>query len=276
MPVFDFIAKNKAASPQNQAVFARELQTLLTSGFPLPKAVSIMAMERRGCFGNVLYEVRERLIKGESLSACFAAHPEIFPTFIREVIARLEKGNLNKSLSVLAGYSKKSAMFEGRIKKSFLFPVFLSGSVIPGSIISRTPLISHLMAKYNAVLISRQLSSLLEAGIPLEEALSITKKSIKNPLCASIVEEMSGRIGRGEDLLSTFGFSTALYPGAVTKAAARDKNRRVSEALDKIADYYQDEVKVAVDRITEVLGAGLAILLGVILASFLTSFILID
>jgi type II secretory pathway component PulF len=112
--------------------------------------------------------------------------------------------------------------------------------IVIEEVIRRTPIISTLSAKINAVTINRHLSTLVSSGVPLSYALRMTADYKNNSYYKKLLNELADRVDDGEDFSSAFGLCSGLYPGAVMREIIGDKT---PEVFDKLADMYETDVK---------------------------------
>jgi len=104
----------------------RQLATLLSSGVPLSEALRTLKDESRGQTQEVLSDIRERLMSGESLPRALGAHPEIFPDFyISLVAAGIESGALERVLERLSDFLEEEASIRAKVRTSLIYPIFM-------------------------------------------------------------------------------------------------------------------------------------------------------
>ena len=70
---------------QEKLFFTKNLEVMIRTGVPLPRAFEILASQARSKkFREVLREIAARIIKGESISAALGFFPSIFSSFPRD------------------------------------------------------------------------------------------------------------------------------------------------------------------------------------------------
>jgi len=122
----------------------RELATLLAAGVPLAQALHALANESEsGGVGAVLRGVRERVLRGESLSEAAAGYPGHFGPVARNMMAAGEaSGDLEGTLGVLSEGLLRRRELAGKVTSALVYPgvlalislavvVFLLSYVVP-------------------------------------------------------------------------------------------------------------------------------------------------
>lgn len=149
-----------------------------------------------------------------------------------------------------------------------------------GKLAIKIPAISNLVIKSASAQMARTMSTLLAAGIPLVEAVEIVSQIMTNVYFREALEDAKSEVMVGQPLsrpLETCG----LFPPMVyymTRIGEETGNNE--EMLDKLADYYEDEVEMAVaglmsamePAIIVVLAGVVGVILGACMAPMLTMY----
>jgi general secretion pathway protein F len=108
--------------------FTQELSTLLNSGVPLDRALSITSeLSGRAEFRAVVQDVLRALKGGRSLADALATQPEYFPEFyINMVRAGEASGSLGPIFERLSDYEKTRDELRGYIISSMVYPALLT------------------------------------------------------------------------------------------------------------------------------------------------------
>lgn len=106
---------------------ARTLSSLLASGVEMLTAISIAAeVVGENIFGDILKEAEELVRKGEPLSAAFAAHEDLFPVFVAEmVMVGEETGKVSGMLGQVAEYYEKDVEDKTKDLSTIIEPVLM-------------------------------------------------------------------------------------------------------------------------------------------------------
>ncbi|MDD5454528.1 MAG: type II secretion system F family protein, partial [Candidatus Ratteibacteria bacterium] len=114
--------------PKNIVIFSRQLASLLKSGVPLSRSLSIISEQTEDLrFKKLLNNIYSRIKDGESFSAVLARYPKTFPPlYIAIIQAGESSGNLTESLFRIADYLKKQNDFLSRVRSALIYPVFMA------------------------------------------------------------------------------------------------------------------------------------------------------
>ena len=111
-----------------QALFTRQLASLLTAGLPLDEALSALAAEaERDYVRDLISTLRSEVVGGQSLSGALARHPRDFPDIYRALVSAGEHtGKLHVVLSRLADYIEGRNALTQKIKLAFTYPAVVT------------------------------------------------------------------------------------------------------------------------------------------------------
>jgi len=106
----------------------RQLSTLLSSGTTLSEALSVLVENSASPrFKSVLLDVKEKVAEGVSLSRALEAHPEVFSTLYRGLVASGESsGSLDAVLTRLADYLEARARIGSEVKAALTYPALMT------------------------------------------------------------------------------------------------------------------------------------------------------
>ena len=113
----------------------------------------------------------------------------------------------------------------------------------------RMPIFGKLLQKAAIARMSRTLSSLFSSSVPILQALSIVEKVIGNPVMGQVVLESRASLEKGSTLSAPLQKSW-LFPPLVTQMTPiGEKTGSLDYMLEKIADFYEDDVDRTVDTL---------------------------
>lgn len=124
------------------------------------------------------------------------------------------------------------------------------------------PVIGILMKKLYMARFSRTMGSLVNSGVPLLEALSISAVSINNVILKEIVEKASEEVKSGKKLseaLMKNDYFLKLVPQMISVG---EESGELGNMLAKIATFYEEEVDQAVKNLSTIIEPALIIVLG--------------
>ena len=136
------------------------------------------------------------------------------------------------------------------------------------------PVIQELVRETYTARASRTLSSLLSAGVPVLEALSITKEVVHAEAFAKVVEEAEAHVKKGELLSMSFAEHTNLYPILMSDMlAVGEETGKVADMLKQIAEFYEEDVAEKTKDLSTIIEPVLMLLIGSVVGVFAVSMI---
>ncbi|AOY97540.1 type II secretion system protein GspF (plasmid) [Cupriavidus sp. USMAA2-4] len=113
---------------QEQALFTRQLSSLLTAGLPLNDALGALADQaERAYVRHLVAAIRAEVVSGQSLSGALSQHPRDFPDIYRALVSAGEhSGKLHLVLTRLADYVESRNALTQKIKLAFTYPAVVT------------------------------------------------------------------------------------------------------------------------------------------------------
>ena len=110
-------------------------------------------------------------------------------------------------------------------------------------VVVRLPIIGGIAKEANAARTARTLSSLLEAGVDVLRALSITEDVMQNYYYKQIIKEAAVQVEKGKPLSETFIARKDLYPILVGEMiSVGEETGQIAQMLEQLAVFYENEV----------------------------------
>ena len=135
----------------------------------------------------------------------------------------------------------------------------------------RLPMLGMIFKKVAVARFCRTLSTLIGSGVPILDGLEITAKTSGNAIIEGAIRTVRSRIERGETIAAPLR-STGIFPPMVVQMIGAGESTGALDAmLGKIADFYEDEVDIAVKGLLTVLEPLLICVLGVIVGGIVIS-----
>ena len=134
----------------------------------------------------------------------------------------------------------------------------------------KLPITKDLVTKSCLANFSRTLSSLNSAGVPIIEALMISKKTLGNRVFQRIADKMNIEIQAGQPIYKVLAQEEELIPIMFTSMfRIGEETGELSEMVDKLADFYEDEVSTSVKSLTSVLEPLMIVFVAIVVAFIL-------
>jgi type IV pilus assembly protein PilC len=146
-----------------------------------------------------------------------------------------------------------------------------SGRTAIDRFLLRAPIFGPLVRKISVARFTRTLSALLSGGVPIIDALRITAKTAGNRIIENAVMEARERVTAGSTLGERLRDSKVFPPMVVQMVMVGEQTGALDNMLAKVADYYEDEVDVAVAGLTSLLEPILIVFLGVVIGGIVIS-----
>ncbi len=131
------------------------------------------------------------------------------------------------------------------------------------SILLKLPIFGMLLRKIGTARFTRTLGTLITSGVPLLEALTITARTSGNAVIEAAILKVRKSVEEGRNLTDPLK-ETEIFPNMVTQMIGVGEQTGAMDAmLQKIADFYEDEVDAAVKDMLTLLEPVIIMFLGV-------------
>jgi type IV pilus assembly protein PilC len=127
----------------------------------------------------------------------------------------------------------------------------------------RMPIFGGLTRKTALARFGRTLSALVRAGVPILEALDIVCETAGNWVVAEAVRDTAQSVKHGEPLSRKLEDHPVFPPMVVQMMNVGEETGALDEMLDKIADFYDQEVEATVNAMTSLIEPLLIVVMGV-------------
>lgn len=119
-----FGAAGSTITPQDVAIFSRQLATMMQSGIPMVQAFGIVSGGQKNIrMQNLLENIGSDIASGTALSEALAKHPLYFDKLYQNLVFAGENaGVLDTVLDTIASYKENIETLKGKIKKALFYP----------------------------------------------------------------------------------------------------------------------------------------------------------
>jgi len=146
-----------------------------------------------------------------------------------------------------------------------------SGRMAIDSLILKLPVMGILMRKIAVARFTRTLGTLISSGVPILEGLDITAKTSGNAVIEKALTQVRRSLEEGKSLTEPLKESE-VFPGMVTQMIAVGEQTGAMDAmLQKIADFYEEEVDAAVKDLLTALEPIMIVFLGLVVGGVVIS-----
>ena len=138
------------------------------------------------------------------------------------------------------------------------------GSKVIDAFLLRVPVLGMLIRKVAVARFTRTLGTLISSGVPILEGLLITARSAGNRVVEHEVMQARTAVTSGRTLSEPLRGSSVFPPMVVHMINVGENTGALDQMLQKIADFYDDEVDTAVSALTSLLEPIMIVFLGVV------------
>jgi type IV pilus assembly protein PilC len=320
-------------------VFTRQLATLIDSGLPLLRGLTVLGrQEPVPAMKRTITTLADSVQTGSTFSESLSQFPRIFnKLYINMVKAGELGGVLEIVLNRLAEYQEKAQKLKNKIVAAMVYPiivmiiavlimVFLMLVIVPkfekifddmipggreklpwltqmvigasrsvgeyiwfiligiavlfifwkifsaspgGKVIIdrmklRIPLFGDVLRKSAISRFSRTLGTLVTSGVPILQALNITRETAGNIVVSDAINKVHDAVKEGESMVAPLEGSGVFPPMVISMVDVGEETGQLPEMLLKIADVYEDEVDNSVSALTSLLEPIMIVMLAVV------------
>jgi type IV pilus assembly protein PilC len=131
----------------------------------------------------------------------------------------------------------------------------------------RMPLFGDIQRKSAIARFSRTLGTLVTSGVPILQALNITRETAGNVIISDAIAKVHESVKEGESIVQPLSASSVFPSMVISMVDVGEETGQLPEMLLKIADVYDDEVDNAVTALTSVLEPVMIVFLAVVVGS---------
>lgn len=148
------------------------------------------------------------------------------------------------------------------------------GSAFITAVGLKLPAIGDLLRETYAARTARTISSLLTAGVPVLEALAITKEVVQVKAFATVIAEAEERVKKGESLSIAFAAHPKIYPILMGEMLiVGEETGKVAMLLKQAAEFYEGDVSEKTKNLSTIIEPILMLLIGAVVGIFAVSMI---
>ncbi|MFP4107859.1 MAG: type II secretion system F family protein [Desulfonatronovibrio sp.] len=145
------------------------------------------------------------------------------------------------------------------------------GKILVDHWILFVPVFGPLLRKVAVARFSRTLSTMISSGVPILSALDIVSRTSGNKTVELGVQEAKKSISEGQTLAEPLEETGIFPPMVIHMISIGEATGALDNMLGKVADFYDDEVDVAVETLTSLMEPIMIVVLGVIVGGLVVS-----
>jgi type IV pilus assembly protein PilC len=139
------------------------------------------------------------------------------------------------------------------------------GRTLIDRLLLKLPVFGQLLKKISVARFSRTLGTLVSSGVPILDGLAIVSRTSGNRTVETAILNARSSIKEGETISEPLSRSGIFPPMVIQMIAVGESTGALDAMLSKIADFYDEEVDVAVGNLTSLLEPLLMVFLGVVI-----------
>ncbi len=126
----------------------------------------------------------------------------------------------------------------------------------------KAPIIGPVMRKIAVARFTRTLGTLLTSGVPILDAMAIVAKTAGNVVVEAAINQTADRVREGRTMAEPLMETGVFPPMVVQMIGVGEQTGALDQMLSKIADFYEEEVDVAVAALTSMLEPIMMVVIG--------------
>lgn len=135
----------------------------------------------------------------------------------------------------------------------------------------KMPIIGEVLRKVAVARFTRTLGTMISSGVPILDALEVTAKTAGNRTVEDGIFYVRAKIAEGKTIAGPL-LETGVFPSMVVQMiGVGEATGAMDTMLGKIADFYDEEVDVAVAGLTAMIEPLMMVFLGIVVGGFLVS-----
>ena len=194
-----------------------------------------------------------------------------FTDIFREMLGDTEMPFMTRMVMDASEFVKSYwwAILGGAFLISVLYKLYAAtkaGRRVVDRIKLKLPLFGPVLLKSSIARFSRTLGTLVTSGVPILQALNITRDTAGNTVVSDAIGNVHDAVKEGESMVAPLESSKVFPPMVISMVEVGEETGQLPEMLLKIADVYDDEVDNSVTALTSLLEPIMICVLAVIVA----------
>ncbi|MBD3868439.1 MAG: type II secretion system F family protein [Acidobacteria bacterium] len=145
------------------------------------------------------------------------------------------------------------------------------GKRVLDGLLLKIPVLGNVLKKIAVARFCRTLGTLVSSGVPILDALDITAKTAGNSIVEDAIVSTRNSVEEGKTISEPLK-NSAVFPGMVVQmVAVGEQTGALETMLNKIADFYEDEVDEATANLLALLEPIMILFLGIVIGGIVIS-----
>lgn len=148
-----------------------------------------------------------------------------------------------------------------------VFSMTKGGRLVIDRMKLKLPVFGPVQLKSSISRFTRTLGTLVTSGVPILQALNITRDTSGNVVVANAIDKVHEAVREGESVVAPLEASKIFPPMVISMVDVGEETGQLPDMLLKIADVYDDEVDNAVDAMTSMIEPIMIVFLALIVGT---------
>lgn len=135
----------------------------------------------------------------------------------------------------------------------------------------KLPVFGPLMTKLAVARFSRNFADMIGAGVPILQALHIVGETSGNYVIEGALKKVADSVRQGKSIATPLAEEAVFPPMVIQMVAVGEDSGALQQMLDKIADFYDQEVKTMTDQLTSLIEPLLIAFLGIVVGGMIVA-----
>jgi type IV pilus assembly protein PilC len=145
------------------------------------------------------------------------------------------------------------------------------GREITDRLVLRAPVFGMLIRKVAVARFTRTLGTMLSSGVPILDGLEVVAATAGNTVIEKAIREAKNSIAEGRPVADPLAETKVFPPMVCQMIAVGEATGQLDAMLGKIADFYDEEVDIAVEALTSMLEPMMILFLGITIGGLLVA-----
>lgn len=135
----------------------------------------------------------------------------------------------------------------------------------------KLPVFGMLMTKLAVARFSRNFADMIGAGVPILQALHIVGETSGNYVIEESLKKVADSVRQGKSIAAPLAEEAVFPPMVIQMVSVGEDSGALQQMLDKIADFYDQEVKTMTDQLTSLIEPLLIAFLGIVVGGMIVA-----
>ena len=138
----------------------------------------------------------------------------------------------------------------------------------------KIPVFGPLVHKICMSRFSRTFAQLIRSGVPILEVMSIVGETAGNTMVEKAIKSVSADVEKGDQLTTAMAKQPIFPPMMLRMVSAGEATGKIDSMLEKMADFWDEEIEALLDGLTSLIEPFLIVFLGIVVGGIVVAMFL--